>query len=181
LILRLSSKEFLFEKGKGWLVLGTPHDGLPGPPQKLVYPGPGRSDFATLLNGEIVDLPIDRPGYFYLTLSQLTVQRAYDHRKFRLPRFWATLTLTTEQLEQGTATVDLDVELPRITVVDSDGRAVHQYIRLFEEGDLFLHFAKMYRIDPGDCALLFIDVLGLGRHIPVNRERGDYALLCTPL
>jgi len=136
--LLLSSRTFVFEKGKAWFVpyqLGR-LDALLQTTGEAPLP-----EVAEIDSNVIRGVSAEEPGEFHLMLMDLLTQRAYDHLRVSVPVFpWpAMVVLTQDDLERGNSTIAVEpAGLFRLTLIDRATRPVpHQKLSFFGVGVTF--------------------------------------------
>lgn len=131
--LAISSKEFAFERAQA-RVFPSDWDSTAnlaqGDPVHLFEP-------TELVDNRIISSPAQQPGEFMLLLSELTVQRLHDNRRFDVPWFAAQFNLTDPEVQKGTATVVLNpTGVFRVSIFDRTNRPLHSR-------QLMLHWGRM--------------------------------------
>ncbi len=129
----ISSKEFTFERAQA-RVFPSDWDGTAnlsqGDPVLLFEP-------AELVDNCIISSAAPQPGEFMLLLSELTVRRLRDNRRFDVPWFAAQFNLTDPDVKKGAATVVLNpTGVFRVSIFDRTNRPL-------PHRQLMLHWGQM--------------------------------------
>ena len=131
--LAISSKEFAFERAQA-RVFPSDWDSTANlsqaDPVLLFEP-------TELVDDRIISAAARQPGEFMLLLSELTVRRLRDNRRFDVPWFAAQFNLTDTEMQKGTATVVLNpTGVFRVSIFDRTNRPLPRR-------QLMLHWGQM--------------------------------------
>lgn len=79
-----------------------------------------------LIDSRIISASVSEPGEFVLLLSELTVRRFHDNRRFDVPWFCAQFNLTDPDVQEGSATVIVNpTGLFRVSIFDRAQQPLH--------------------------------------------------------
>lgn len=79
-----------------------------------------------LIDGRFISASVSEPGEFVLLLSELTVRRFHDDRRFNVPWFSAQFNLTDPDVQEGSATVIVNpTGLFRVSIFDRAQQPLH--------------------------------------------------------